>query len=236
MLDTEQLSEIIAQVLKKMNIEGNKITEKKKALVIFEDFQKEYASLEDLKQLKEEYNVSILTVKNASGIITPAGFEKTFVIEELPLECNLWIKQFERVLIPSPSLKIVSKLAHVIVDDKFIEIIFLALKERKQVLIGQALDNGKAMNFAAPLKNEIQRLADKLKDFGIEQLSAEKSLKNYSPVTNDFICKTRGLISLQDVINMVGNSNELSIVAGTVITPLAMDYIREKKISLTQKS
>lgn len=233
-MDKEQLSEIIAQVLNRMNIKDSQISEKKKALIIFEDLEKGLARLEDFKQLKEEYNISILTAKNVSDIVMPAGFEKTFFIEDLPSNCNEWVKQFERVLIPSPSLKIVSKLAHIILDDKFTELIFLALQEGKQVLIGQALDE-KAINFKAALRTEIQRLASKLKDYGIEQLSAVKSLENRNTVDRDIICKTKGVISLQDVTGMAGNSNELSIGVDTVITPLAMDYIRERKISLNRK-
>lgn len=235
-MDTAQLSEIIAQVLKRLNTADSEIIEKRKALVIFEDLQNGLSIPEDFKQFTEGYNVSLLTVKSNAGMITPEGIERILAIEDLSSNCNIWVRQFERVLVPSPSLRLVSRIAHIILDDKFTEIIFSALQEGRQVLMGQASDNEKAVNFTAQLKIEIQRLAGKLNDYGIEQLSAKKSLKNCSPMTKDIICKTGGVLSLNDVAGLAGNSNELSIGAGTVITPLAMDYIREKKISLNRKS
>lgn len=233
-MDKEQLSEIIAQVLTRMNINDSQISEKKKALIIFEDLEKGLARREDFKQIEEEYNISILTAKNISGVAAPGGFEKIFFIEDLPSDCNKWVKQFERVLIPSPSLKIVSKLAHVILDDKYTELVFAALQERKQVLIGQVID-GNTVNFKAALRMEIQKLANKLKDYGIEQLSDMKLPEKHHTMERASICKTKGVISLRDVMDILENNNELSIGADTVVTPLAMDYIRERKISINRK-
>lgn len=229
-MDTDQLSEIIAQVLKRMNIEDSIKEEKKKVLVIIEDIQNGLSNLEEHKQLLDGYDVSLLTFKNSTELGSTTNFERIFTIEDLPSSCDVWVKQFERVLVPNPSLKLVSKLAHVILDDKITEIIFSALQEKNQVLIGQALDGEKAINFTAGLRSEIQRLTDKLKDYGIQSLQTKKVTKNNYPITKDIVGKTRGVISLQDVACIEGNSNELSVSPETVITPLAMDYLREKKI------
>ena len=234
-MDTVQLSEIITQVINRMITAHNNIPGRSKALVIFEDLRNGLSIPEEIKQSSEGYDLSLLTFENAEGMVIPEGFERVFTIKDLSSNHNEWIKQFERVLIPYPSLKAISRIAHVILDDKFTEIIFSALQEGKQVLMGQNSEDYKLQNLAAPLRTEIQRLNGKLKDYGIGRLPSSSEGKKCPPPAKNIECKTRGVLSLQDVVRMAGNSNELSIGAGMVITPLAMDYIRDKKIFLNRK-
>ena len=234
-MDTVQISEIITQVINRMIAAHSNIPGRSKALVIFEDLRNGLSIPEEIKQSSEGYNLSLLTFENAEGMVIPEGLERVFTIRDLSSNHNEWIKQFERVLIPYPSLKAISRIAHVILDDKFTEIIFSALQEGKQVLMGQDSEDCKLQKLAAPLRTEIQRLNGKLKDYGIGRLPSSSEEKKCPPTAKNIECKTRGVLSLQDVVRMAGNSNELSIGAGMVITPLAMDYIRDKKIFLNRK-
>jgi ethanolamine utilization protein len=234
-LDTQELSGIIAEVLKRINATDKSFAVKRKVLVILTDCRNELSILEEIKEYIDGYQVSLLTDGKNASLGAHEGFEGTFTVDGLASDFNEWIGQFEKVLIPSPSLKLVSNIAHVILNDRFAEVIFSALQEGKQVMIGQMPEDYKLQNLTAALKSEIQKLAAKLKGFGIEQMVPKRREVSNAPVIKDVPSGTKKVLSLQDVMSLTRGSDEISISGETVITPLAMDYIRDKKVSLKRK-
>jgi hypothetical protein len=228
-LDTEQLSEIIAQVLKKLNMEGIKKDENNKVLVIIEDAQSSSSFISENELLAEAATFSILTDRYNSVKLKAVPAERVLILEELPRDINVWLRQFEKILLPNPTLKIISKLAHIIVDDSITEIIFDALQQGKPVFMGQLTDETDH-KLTKALRAEIERLNNKLRDYGIQQLS-NNNLQCCS-VQKNAVNKIKNVITLQDVTCIKDSENELSVSKNTLITPLAMDYLREKKISL----
>lgn len=225
-MDTEQLTQIVTQVLKRMYPEEVQRQNKSRVLLILDDQKAQLSCLEPYKYLFEEYSVCLLTAKGTGETLQDVKFVETYTADSVPADISSWVRQFDRILVPCPSLKLISKLAHILLDDKISEVVFTALQENKQVMLGPLADE-KTSNLTVVLKAEIKRLVDKLKGYGIKELTVNKATKNN--VTKS-ACGTKEVISLRDVTDSVKNGGELCIRNGAIITPLAMDYIKERKI------
>jgi hypothetical protein len=171
-LDEQKLSAIIAEVLKRLNT-GDCYKSRKKALVIMPDFSS-FQALEDIQEHICGFEADLLTRRENAGLAAGKGFARVYAVEDLCTDLNEWVGQFEKVLVPCPSLKMISEIAHIILEDRFTEVVFSSLQEGKSVLAGSTEDEHKFKNLSNALKCEIRKLTAKMKDFGIEQIPANK--------------------------------------------------------------
>ncbi|HEX2945223.1 MAG TPA: hypothetical protein VHT96_04635 [Clostridia bacterium] len=247
-MDEQQLSAIIAEVLKRLNT-GDSIKSRNKALVIMPDFNS-FQALEDFQEHTCGFEADLLTRRENAGLAANKGFARVYAVEDLCADLNEWVGQFEKVLVPYPSLKMISEIAHIILEDRFTEVVFSSLQEGKSVLAGPTEDEHNFKNLSNALKCEIRKLTAKMKDFGIEQIPPKnrqdgdrpKACVAASQITQpgttlpqtgiSHQARVGKVISLQDAVALAKTSGEIRINKGTVVTPLAMDYFREKKISV----
>ncbi len=220
----EYIAQMVLQKLQSSNNNGGR-----KALVILEGYIDELSVMEDIHTYYPNYDLTMLVLKSVALKETYESFGQVLYAESCGVDISNIIKSFETVILPAPSLNSISKIAHIIVDGEVPKLVFGALESGKQVLISDIKLNKKIMKLNDSLKVEAELLYNKLLGYGISKISLFEE-KSDSVREKDFFSKP--VLSVRDIENAKTEDFELIIDKDTIITPLAADYIREKKIKV----
>jgi ethanolamine utilization protein len=228
-LDTDKIEYIVQMALKRL--QSQNLHNSKKAIVILEGYIDELAVLEDIKQSLAEYKLTLLVMKPIAVPGTYEAFGDVLYAEKLNTETDKLIAGFDVVILPNPSLNSISKIAHIMLDGLIPELVFSALQEGKKVLINDILNNKKFQRLSVPLKQEAQNLMNKLTGYGITKTDFCNTESSLQDTPKGEIISKR-VLSLRDMEDANSKDTEIILNKDTLITPLAADYIKEKKINL----
>ncbi len=137
---------------------------------------------------------------------------------------------YESIILYNPSLKLLSSIRHILLDSKVVEQLFKALKNNNEVKIIFSDQNTYMKGYAKPLQKEIDGLLKQIQAFGIQIIEMKNNMCNKPNAKENQ--EQKKLLTLEDVIELVKSNSPICLKGDILCTPLAMDYIREKKIKL----
>ncbi len=228
-MDSDKIEYIVQMATKR--IQSQSPHNMKKAIIILEGYLDELAVLEDIKVSLAEYKLTLLVIKPIAVAETYEAFGNVLYSKNLNTDTDRLIEEFDSVVLPNPSLNSISKIAHIILDGLIPELVFAALQQGKKVLINDTLNNKKINRLSIPLKQEAQNLVSKLIGYGITKTDF-CNRESSSQDTSIGEIKPGRVLSLRDIEDANSKEAEIIIKRNTLITPLAADYIKEKKINL----
>lgn len=224
-MDAGVMDYIVEMVLKKLQSDNVFMTEK--ALVVLEGNVEELSVLEDIKYGKN-YDLSLLVLQTAATHEVYEKYGKVIYIETLSVDIDKLLAEFCTVILPNPSLKTISRLAHIIIDGVLPELVFQALEQDKRILVNGFANNKRLQRLSSPLRSEAEQLMKKLAKYGIDELNTLPHRYNAEFPKRQM----NKVLTLRDIEEVSAKGSELIIGSNAILTPLAADYIRENKIIL----
>lgn len=135
------------------------------------------------------------------------------------------LRRYERVETPSLSLPCLAKLANLIVDGPLGELVYFALAYGKPLFLPPAQENAALKALPAPLAGKAAAFTEILFEYGVQPLVRKASCIQQN--LRDCRLITERLLQEKNI-----TQGELLVARGTVVTPLANDYLREKRVLL----
>lgn len=228
----EELSEIIAQtieeVLKKGRGQDVVPADKEKALIIVETGADIDRFFKERSELLIGYSVDIFIEGTIENTDMFKNYGRLIGIGEINGNKVNGRISYDMVVCPRISIKYISKIAHVIIDDPVTQVIFDVLSTGKKVYINNYKEDSAYGSMPEPLKKEISCLIDKITGFGIKIMNRE--LVKGQSVSIRPGC--RRIITLSDVIDSMHLTNELVMGDNDILTSLALDYVRDNGIKV----
>lgn len=140
------------------------------------------------------------------------------------------LSNYESIILYNPSLKLLSSIKHILINSKMVEQIFKTLKNNNEVKIIFSNQETYMKGYAKPLQEEINGLFKQIQAFGIQIIEMKNNKCNNPNAKKNQ--ERKKLLTLEDVIELVKTDSTICLKRDILFTPLAMDYIREKKIQL----
>lgn len=129
------------------------------------------------------------------------------------------------VVVLNPSLKLLSKIVNVIADDEGSTLIYEALISGQTILIPSYENNVSLINLPAALQKKAEEFMEKAAELGIQILDLTKK--------EEAVCH-RKLIT-EDYVKEFAADRQLTVEKDALITPLAKDMIRNKRIRIVRR-
>lgn len=260
MSNKELIMKVLGDITTRINSQSieprqNLKVEKEKILVLFTGSNFEIDdTLKDLKKLKENgYFLTLCFSKSAEEILDVQEIRDLLRADKLYLEGDKnnyleIVKSSDIAIMPVLTQNTLAKVA-VGIQDSFISgLLWQLLWSDKKVIINQRSVLGKN-DMQCENKKMLKLMnnhIESLKEFGAkfikdhdylsymnsksEKLGYQKS----KPKDNESL-DSKKVITEKDVLNLIGTSKELLIDKDTIITPLAKDVVKEKKIKILRK-
>lgn len=231
-MDTKEIEQIVHRILNALNEKSN--TES--VLLVFCGSNR-YALekfLIEANEIGKENRVKAAVDESAMKLIPAERFEKLRGVQFVfSSECEDFDQMFDgvnTVVFGSMDINTAAKIAHLLTDS-------LAARIASEAFIRGIHTVSNAFGSEIEIKNEnyaaaVGGLVRKLSGFGVEFMPVE-SIRNKFKAHSEIKEQTPLKIITEDVVNSLKGS-ELRIDGDAVVTPLAKDAIREKKVMLTR--
>ena len=142
-------------------------------------------------------------------------------VKEILLPEEVW--SYQAGIFLNPGLKTLSKLAHVIIDDTRMEVLYEFLAGEQPLFFPCARENPSLVHLPAGLRRKAEEFLKEAEQMGV------RIIKSPCGGTRK-ILKTR--LITEEAVDRLAEGQGVEIRADAIITPLAQDLIRAKKIQV----
>lgn len=173
----------------------------------------------------EEYQIDILPCSGELGLINEKRLARSgHRLVGWPADWDTPVN-YSLICLFNPSLKTLSKLANLIIDDQITELIFDFLQKGSTVQMDAWTERQEFCQLPKGLQQKIAGLLSDLESFGITQKSfgtLEQQVAQVVEVPN------KGIMSLEDLKIAIQNGQDPAKLEKNVrLTPLAIDYLQD---------
>lgn len=207
-MDKANVSQIVMDVLQKSS---------SKTLVLLEDIINGGASFYQIKGLYPKEEVHIYCEKKIENLIETKKYGTVVTQEDI----RFTFDNYERIILLSPSLKLLSKVKNFIVNDFLTEILYEGLTDEKAIHMSEIEDNLAISMLPERLQKYAVNVVNEVNEIGIQFICQKE---NTHVLSNNII--TEQMIKSFDELDLVVVNKQ------AVITPLALDMIKAKRIKL----
>lgn len=139
---------------------------------------------------------------------------------------DVWLYQAGIFL--NPGLKTLSKLAHVIIDDRRMEVLYEFLVCEEPLFFPCIQDNPSLWGLPAGLRKKAGDILEELQEMGVQIIRTPAG----GPKE---VSQIRDLLITEEKVSGLSGSQVLQIRKEAVLTPLAQDLIRIRKIQVIRR-
>jgi len=231
---------------------GTNLNIKKRVVVLFTGSNiKLDEVIKGLRNLKQQnYLLTLCFSENAERILDKDRILTIVKPEKVLLERDrdryMDIVNFtDMAIVPILTQNTLAKVSTGVQDNFITMLLWQILWLGKKVIINpdSALSNRGTHCRNSKMLNLIKKHVDKLKEFGADiihdhdylnhiEINIETGQDNEKSSSNEEQSKVKELITERDILNLVGKKDNLYLTKGTIITPLARDTAKEKKIRI----
>lgn len=132
---------------------------------------------------------------------------------------------YEIICLFNLSLKTLSKLAHLLIDDQVTELIFSFLQNGSPVIMDAWEDRHEFARMSGGIQKKISQLLKEIESYGVMQTSFTIGEPQKDRLTN---MTKKGIMSLEDLkVVLKEGGNPQTILDNIRLTPLAIDYLHD---------